>query len=192
MKRKRAPSIPQRRPIFIGCEGESEVAYAGLLQALVQEAKLPVVLAVSNLGRGAGDPFARVQFAVKRLYRLAQTRIAPKERSILLDGDQAADDPGRAEQARDLAARHAIRIIWQEPCFEALLLRHLPDCETLRPPDTPKALDLLKKRWPDYRKALPRDAIAKQIDLAAVLRAAEVEPDLRRLLSCIGLIKEPR
>lgn len=187
MTRRRPPSIPERRPVFIGCEGESEVAYAGLLQDMLREQGLHVHLILHDLGRGAGDPLARVKLAVQRLTQLRGTRIAPPERFILLDSDQVARDPGRAEAARRLAAEHDIGIVWQEPCFEAVLLRHLPDRATRRPPDTPEALRVLEREWPGYSKPMTRENLARRIDRAAVSRAARVEPALLALLRCLGL-----
>ena len=184
---RRRPSIPERRPVFIGCEGESEVAYAGLLQDMLREAGLPVQLIVHDLGRGAGDPLARVQLAVKRLAQLRRTRIAPPERFILLDGDQAVRDRVRAESARHLAVQHNIAIIWQKPCFEALLLRHLPGCTTRQPPDTQEALRALEREWPGYKKPASRATLARRIDQDAVCRAAGVERELLGLLRCLGL-----
>ena len=187
MTRRRPPSIPERRPVFIGCEGESEVAYAGLLQDMLREAGLHVHLVVHNLGRGAGDPLARVQLAVQRLKQLRCTRIEPLERFILLDGDQATRDVARASCARNLANQHNIAIVWQKPCFEALLLRHLPDCTTRRPPNTPRAVRMLEREWPGYKKPLSRTTLAGRIDRAAVRRAAGVERELWALLRCLGL-----
>jgi hypothetical protein len=187
MTRRRPPSIPERRPVFIGCEGESEVAYAGLLQDLLREEDLHVHLVVHDLGRGAGDPLARVQLAVQRLGQLRRTRIAPPERFILLDEDQAARDPDRAAAARRLAAEHDIAILWQEPCFEAMLLRHLPDRATRRPPDTPEAVRVLEQEWPGYSKPMSREHLARRINRDAVRRAARVEPGLLALLRCLGL-----
>ena len=47
--RTRRAYIPQRRPIFVGCEGESEQGYAGFLQDLVREADLSVHLMIEVL-----------------------------------------------------------------------------------------------------------------------------------------------
>jgi hypothetical protein len=44
---RRSPAhILQRRPVYIGCEGASEVRYAGFLQDLIREARLPVHLVI--------------------------------------------------------------------------------------------------------------------------------------------------
>ena len=106
----------------------------------------------------------------------------------LLDADQAARDPQRAERARRTAADNNITIIWQDPCFEAVLLRHLDGKTGHRPPDTPGAVKALQKEWVEYAKPMSRANLAKRIDRAAVLRAAAVEPELEALLRCLDLI----
>lgn len=185
--RRHSARIPQRRPVYIGCEGASEVSYAGFLQDLIRDASLPVYLLIEELGPGAGDPLARVEMAIRRLTLLHRTRIAPRERFVLLDFDQAERDPQRADRARARANQNDIAVIWQRPCFEAVLLRHLEGRATHRPPDTPTAGKALLKEWPDYNKPMTRVALAKRIDHTAVLRAAAVEPELQALLRCIGL-----
>ena len=185
----RRPSyIPLRRPVFIGCEGASEVSYAGLMQDLLRGANLPVHLVVEELGPGAGDPLARIEMAIRRLAHLRKTRTVLAERFALLDSDQAIRDPHRADRARRLAADNDITIVWQHTCFEAVLLRHLQGCATRQPPDTPEAGRALLREWPDYQKPMTRTALARRIDLTAVLRAAAVEPELEILLRCLELI----
>jgi hypothetical protein len=188
MTGRRPSHIPQRRLVYIGCEGVSEVNYAGFLQDLLEEANLPVHLVRKDLGQGAGDPLSRVEMAVRHLVHLRQTRIAPAERFVLLDSDQAERDPQRAERARRMAADNNITIVWQGPCFEAMLLRHLPGSDTRRPPETREAIRALNREWPDYQKPMSRSALSRRIDLEAAQRAAEVEPGLKILLQCLGLI----
>lgn len=187
MNRRRPPYIVQRRPVFIGCEGASEAGYAGLLQDLLRDASLPVHLVIENLGLGAGDPLARIAVAVRRLGQLRRTRTEPAERFVLLDDDQTAADPQRAKMARRLATDNNIVIVWQRPCFEAVLLRHLPDRTTRRPPDTSEAIRALGRDWPDYQKPMTRADLTRRINRGAVLRAAAVEPELDTLLRCLGL-----
>jgi hypothetical protein len=139
------------------------------------------------LGPGAGDPLSRIVIAVIRLKKLKSKRVAPTERFALLDFDQAERDPQRAERARMLAAENGIAIVWQRPCFEAVLLRHLDGKAANRPPDSPTAIRALEREWPEYRKPMTRVHLARRIDRNAVLRAAGVEPDLHALLRCIGV-----
>ncbi len=188
MSRRRPPYIELRRPVYIGCEGASEVGYAGFLQDLNREANLPVHLHVDELGPGAGDPLSRIEMAVLRLKLLQRKRSAPAERFALLDFDQAERDPQRAERTRKLAADNGITILWQRPCFEAMLLRHLEGKAANRPPDTPGAIKALEKEWPEYKKPMTRANLARRIDRYAVLRAAGVEAELQALLRCIGVL----
>ena len=105
------------------------------------------------------------------------------------DSDQAERDPQRAERASRLAADHDISIVWQRPCFEAVLLRHLEGRTGHRPPDTPGAIRALEREWAGYTKGTKRADLAQRIDHAAVMRAAVVEPDLAVLLRCIRLLQ---
>ena len=145
-------------------------------------------LKIDDLGLGAGDPLSRIEMAVRRIDLQRKKRVTPAASFALIDWDQAERDPQRAESARHLAAQNNITIIWQRPCFEALLLRHLPDRATHRPPDSSGAVRALIREWPDYEKPLERAALAQRLDLDAVLRAAAVEPELAILLRVPGLL----
>jgi hypothetical protein len=188
MTRRRPPHIPVRRQIYIGCEGASEVGYAAILQDLANAAGLPVYLKIEELGPGAGDPLARIEMAVRRIDLQRGRRTTPSASFAFLDEDQAERDPQSAERARRLAEENRITIIWQRPCFEAMLLRHLPDRTTHRPPDTPRAIQALEREWPGYAKPLERAALARRLDLDAMLCAATAEPELAALLRVLGLL----
>jgi len=184
--RTRRPFIPQRKPIFIGCEGESEQGYAGFLQDLIHEADLHVHLNIEVLR--AGDPLARLELAVRKLTQLSKTRVNFIDRFVFLDTDVLALSADRANCARQLAADNDIRVIWQEPCFEAVLLRHFVERSTHRPPTNHLAENALLQVWPQYQKPMSRAELARKIDREAVTRAAAVEENLMALLRCIGLI----
>lgn len=188
MIRRRPPNIPQRRPVYIGCEGASEAGYARFLQDLLCYTGLPVHLVVEELGPGAGDPLARIDKAIRRLEHLRRTRTAPPERFALLDFDQAERDPQRADQARRKAADNNIVIVWQRPCFEAVLLRHLEGRAGHQPLDTQGAIRALVRDWPEYQKPMTRLDLARRLDRAAIIRAAAVEPDLEAMFVCLGLL----
>lgn len=182
---RRRPTIPQRKPIFIGCEGESEQGYAGFLQDLIHEADLRVHLNVEVLR--AGDPLARIELAIKKLEHARKKRVNFTDRFVFLDTDQLALSADRAHRARELAAANGISVIWQEPCFEALLLRHFAGRIGHRPLTNPATEAALRQEWPQYQKPMSRAELARMIDRAAVMRAAGVENDLLALLRCIGL-----
>jgi hypothetical protein len=180
--------IPQRTPVFLGCEGESEQAYGQVLNDLIREANRPVHLEVVNLNPGAGDPIARLRKAGQEIVRRRQRRSEFRLQVALMDSDQVEADGRRRQQAERCAQDLGIRIIWQEPCHEAMLLRHLDGFAQSRPPTSGAAGTLLKAAWPDYRKPMTRIQLARRIDLEAVKRAADVEPSLFAFLREITLL----
>lgn len=186
--RKRHPTITPRTPIFLGCEGESEQAYGQLLNDLLQAAGRPVHLEVVNLSPGAGDPVARLRRASLEIARRRQRRSGFVRRAILMDSDQVENEPNRRQQAEQLAVELDIRIIWQEPCHEALLLRHLDGHGQDRPPTTPASAAALQAAWPQYRKPMTKILLARRIGPAELRRAAAVEPGLAQFLQAIGLL----
>lgn len=188
MSFRRQRFIPEKKRIYLGCEGKSEFGYASFLQGLLRDQNLPVHILIRDLGSGAGDPLSRIELAVRHLHQLRSTREAPADRFIMLDNDPQKDHQPRVRMAHELATKNGIIIIWQLPSFEALLLRHLKDCETLQPPNTEVAFEILLKKWPEYEKGASQTELARTLDLAAVLRAAKVEQQLAALLRCIGLL----
>jgi len=188
--RRRRPSRPQRIPIFVGCEGESERSYIGLLGRLADQGPFPVHLDKVLLQPGGGDPLAIVECAVQRLAHRRRTRqTAYQAQFVILDRDKWGKAPARDAQIADVAKRAELQLIWQAPCHEAILLRHLDNCAALRPPSTPVAEAQIAQRWPEYEKPMDTANLATRLDCKAVLRAAAVEPDLARLIRAIGLLE---
>ena len=109
------------------------------------------------------------------------------ERFILLDRDQVQGNRRMEEDVERLAAKHRIKLIWQEPCHEALLLRHLPGHAADRPPTSKLAQSALKAVWPEYEKPMSDESLLQRVDPAGLRRAAVVEPGLREFLNAIGL-----
>ena len=179
----------QRRRIFIGCEGESERSYAALLQKILDARARRFHLDAVVLNPGAGDPHELIRRAIARASDLAKRHGAYAFRAVLLDADRhdAASLMGR--RTTEIARENGVTLIWQEPCHEALLLRHLQGCQGLRPSTSSEAMRMLLRHWPTYRKAMPAVSLGATLDEAAVLRAAEVEPALRGFLRFLDLVK---
>lgn len=184
---RRPAHIPQRVPIFVGCEGESEAAYVALLRAFAEDARLPIHIHVEPFPSGIGDPLARVERAVLRLRQLRRQRGDFHARFILLDADQLGVARERGERAVRLARDCDINLVWQRPCHEALLLRHLPQRADRRPGNARDSLRGLQSEWAEYRKPMTRVLLSTRLNLDAVYRAAGVEPELADLLRSIGL-----
>jgi len=66
--RRRRLFIPQRRRIFLGCEGESERGYGALIGRLLESQRRDVHLQVVLLKPGGGDPLALIEQARKRIF----------------------------------------------------------------------------------------------------------------------------
>ena len=188
MPRRRAHR-PQRARVFVGCEGESEQGYIALLQRLADAADLAIHLDAVVLQPGGGDPCAIVELGVRRMaQRERQHGSSYTWSANLLDADKLGQQVQRDDRARAIAARDGIRLIWQEPCHEALLLRHLPQCAQLPPPQTAIASQQLAQRWNGYRKPMPAARLAERIDLEALARVRTVEPELAAFLITLGLL----
>jgi hypothetical protein len=181
----RRPFLQQRRRIFIGCEGESERSYIALVQRLLgNEAAFHLVSPVLN----GGDPLATVESANKAVRKEVQhQRGVFIEKYILLDRDLWGRSIDRDQQALALARKSDYRLIWQEPCHEAMLLRHLQNCQARRPSSSPLAMQALLREWPTYEKNAGASVLAQRIDLPALQRAAAVEAELRHLLVLLEL-----
>lgn len=181
--RRRRIRIPQRRRVFVGCEGESERGYVVLISRLLEERHRRVHLDPVLLG--GGDPLAILETAVRRLHHRAERRAPYVAQAVFLDGDRFNLAPERTDRALRLAGERVLQLIWQKPCYEAFLLRHLPGCERLQPPVTQQAVTELRRRWPEYEKAMPAASLAMRVDRAAVLRAASVDEALQAFLEAI-------
>jgi hypothetical protein len=175
--------IPQRRRIFLGCEGESERSYGALLANFVEERHGRIYLDTVLLQPGGGDPLALVELAIRLMRKRVQQSGGYAAKAMLLDADVRGRSPDRDGRALALAAKEGIRLIWQEPCHEALLLRHLDGCAALRPPTSDLSLAQLQQRWPEYRKGISAVRLAARIDVHGVRRAAVMESELRAFLT---------
>lgn len=176
-------AILQRRRVLLGCEGDSEQSYGALLGRLIELRHRRIHLDTVLLG--AGGPLAMIETAVKRKAERERNRGAYAACAVLLDTDTRQQSLSRTAEGEALARKHGLRLVWQEPCHEALLLRHLPGCAMQRPQTSAQALADLERAWPDYRKGFPANALARRIDEAAVLRAAASTPGLQGFLTDI-------
>ncbi|HMK90345.1 MAG TPA: RloB domain-containing protein [Methylocystis sp.] len=184
----RHAKIPQKSPVFLGCEGDSEQAYGQVLNALLHENERQFFIQVVNLNPGAGDPLAMLRRAGKELERLGKSRAEYRLKFMLIDSDRVDREPERRRQAEEKAWKLDVSIVWQEPCHEAFLLRHIDGLSHKRPTTTAEAITTLRSRWPEYRKPMTRMQLAKRIDLDSLKRAAAVEPSLSSMLRCLRLL----
>ncbi len=186
MRRPR-PLIEQRKAVFFGCEGQSEVGYASFLKDVLNEAGLHIHIDARSLSPGAGDPNALIQSAIKEMRQRERRRIPYFYKVVLIDIDRLDGNDHAKRSLERTASENGMNIIWQIPCHEATLLRHLENCEQLCPATTAIAHSELKRRWPEYQKPMSRTQLHKRLDLAGVRRVAAVDDGLQRLLARLGL-----
>ena len=178
--------IARRKPIFFGCEGESEVGYAQTLGDIFDEQNLSIHLDAVLLSPGAGSPSSKIVMATKKIAEHERKRSQYWKKIILLDTDRLENDQNERDRTNSLALENNIFIVWQRPSHEAFLLRHLQGCAQLRPATIAQATSLLVDKWPNYRKPMNRMQVAKSINSVGVRQAAAVEPELRTILNEIG------
>jgi hypothetical protein len=178
--------IKQRTRIYLGCEGQSEQSYGARLGQIAEAAGLQLHFDNDVLQPGGGDPLALVQLAIRRIREKEARRGIFAFRSILLDRDKVGLKPERDAQIGQLSCRNRLHLIWQEPCHEGFLLRHLDGHQTARPITSDLAEQALKSVWAEYQKAMPAIRLATRIDLQAVRCACSVEAALAAFLDQIG------
>jgi hypothetical protein len=181
--------IQQRTRIYLGCEGQSEQSYAARLGQIADAEGLRIHIDNDVLQPGGGDPLALVQLAVRRVRERAARRGAFAHCALLPDKDRLGQDPDWVVKIPSIARKSNIHLIWQDPCHEGFLLRHLAEQTQTRPPSADLAGQALRKIWPNYRKGLPASDLAAMIDRNAIERVAYVEEDFRVFLQKIGFLK---
>lgn len=179
------PRIQQRTRIYFGCEGESEQSYGKRLNEIADSFGLHLHFD-KDIPRPGGDPLQLTQSAIRRI-KEREKHGAFTYRALLIDRDKLGIKPEWAAQIESLAGKHRLHLIWQNPCHESFLLRHLEGQENARPQTTDLASQALKRAWPEYRKPMSAMQLATKIDVQAVLRFGSVEPAFAEFLDLIGL-----
>jgi len=184
--RRRRPFIPPRRRIFLGCEGASEQGYGTLLQRLIEERRQDIHLETVLLQPGAGDPLSLVLRAQRHMADDRGRRgVAYEIRALLLDADRRGQSPERDAELQRIAVAVGLRLIWQVPSHEALLLHHLEGCEGMRPATSLQAEAELRRRWPNYEKGMTAMQLQRRIGWPDVERACRVERDLALFIAAL-------
>jgi len=103
--RRRPPHIPQRRRIFVGCEGQSEAGYGTLIARIARELpNVHVHIDVRLLQPGAGDPRALVERAAQIIAVDEERREPYAVKAVLLDIGMLRSMPLRRLAPRNTAS----------------------------------------------------------------------------------------
>lgn len=178
--------VPQRKRIFIGCEGSSEQSYVKLLKILsdLQERHLHF----ESFNAQGGDPLAIIEKSIAAMKKKeALTGVFP-HKAIFLDADCRGKNLERDQKAATLSARHGVVLLWQDCDFEAFVLRHLEGHEMTNVP-VGHSLKMLKRQWPDYRKPADAKWLSDRIAFEDVSRMAAANIEFGEFYSLIGLLR---
>ena len=178
----------RRKTIFVACEGESEQGYVAMLQHFADVDGLHVYLDGKVPG-GTGN----AQTLVSKANEIVRKEQQPNgvnylSRYIILDSDGLG--VAEAKDLRKKASEEEVKLVFQDCCFEAFLLRHFEATKDAAPPNADEAKKQLDKVWKGYRKALSAQKLMKKLNLDMV-RSAAMRPqnrDFKELLRDIGLL----
>ena len=180
---RRPRSIKRKRVIFIGVEGESDRAFVQFLQRCCDGEGHRLHLRIKP-GSG-GDSVSVVEEAARHLARHSAKRDIG-DRLVLLDRDRIQQDLKAGRDAQAVASRGNLKILFQDPNLEGLLFRLHPGHEWRRV-TAGKAMTVLRKVWPEYRKPPTADQLSRRFALSDVRRAARYDEELQQLLEILGL-----
>lgn len=106
---------------------------------------------------------------------------------MLLDSDRIEQDRQAGRDAQAVASESGLKIIFQNPNLEGLLLRLHEGYEN-RQIAAGNSMAELCKVWPEYSKSsLTADQLTGRFDVSDVQRAARYDDELRTLLNVLGL-----
>jgi len=183
MKKK---SQKLRTHYFIPVEGEGEQSLIKWIQGLCDDHGLHVHLDSPSLGGGGYEPMLK---KTKR-YRAQKERLKAKATILLVDSDRAdqGDDGWSIDKLKQEAKKYQIDVCIQIPNLEGWLLRMIPGNEYLQL-DNERLKEQLKKDWPNYKKPVDKRTLASKFSHSDLLRAAEYDSELNKLLEIIRLKK---
>ena len=181
---RRRHAIEPRRVVFIGCEGESERAFARFLGNCCDAEGVRLHLHVKSMQ--GGDSLSVVEEAGRYLARRPGARDIDA-RLVLLDQDRMKDDRRAGRDAERAARKHGLQVIVQNPNLEGVLLR-LHAGHEQRKVAAPAALAELRKVWPEYRKPPPADSLVERF---APIRSVAGGPARQPVATAVGRSRSP-
>lgn len=182
-------TITIRKRIFVAVEGDSERSFIRWLQELCDQSGLHVHLDPILLHGGGYETMLTT--AVDQGKRREASKSKATCSILLVDSDRAqnGDDPWSKTKLREKALKNKFIVCFQDPKHEGILLRMHPGGEGLKlnSCDTDK---LLERKWKTYKKPVDAQLLRSKFALEDLLRAAQVDEELKKLLITIGLMKD--
>ena len=173
-----------KQPVFVVCEGRSELGYVRWLSRLADAEGVPVSITGRDMkGGGAGKIADR---AARALLRSAGGPAMYEKRYLLMDRGRSARYRQEIERARQIVEKHSFSIIWQPICHECFLLKHFARTQDRDPPDASACETALPAVRPGYRKGLDATEYEREISIEHPVRARANLPEPEAFLIDIG------
>ena len=170
-------SIPRRKRIFVGTEGQSERSFAAWLQSSCDDAGLHVHLDV-RVGTG-GDSLAIAEYAIQEYKKRSSQFGLFGAAAVLLDADRLKEDLAYGRDPRPVLGTVGITPIFLRPTLEGVLVR-LHEGQESRNLNTSTVKKVLLNLWPDYKKPCPAIKLQKRFSIKDVRRAAKYDDELKK------------
>jgi len=177
--------IPQRARFFLAAEGESEQSLVKWWQELSDQQGLHIHLECHPLGGGGFS--SMLERAIS--FRKRGLAKAPyKESFLIIDEDRASSGDWSVSRLKQEAAAKKIIVCGQKPNLEGLLVRMMPGKEYATFSNASSSLQQLSSAWPSYEKPTDARTLGSRYSLNDLRRIAQIDQDLRLILSAIGLL----
>lgn len=182
--RFRRPRRPIRKTIFVGCEGQDEVAFIRLLDGLCR--KDDKAYSLDPYNTNGGGPTNIVNSSVRARDRIGKKEFA--DSFILADADRMTPAEPGYETAKKVAGSAGFRMVLSRPCIEVRIFRiitkqyygHVTEQEAKR---------VLKETWPHFgERSLSARDLESRISFDLLRDYAKTDPELRFLLAAAKLI----
>ena len=171
-------------PIFVACEGNSELGYVRWLNRLADAWGIPVAITARNMKGGAAK--AIVEKATKNLRSSAGGAKVFHRKYVILDYDLSANAQSELDQAARIAEKNLFGVVWQRICHECFLLKHFSQTERLNPSTADGCSRALLGVWPEYCKGMDATDYERQLSTDKLARARGNLPELDAFLNDIG------
>lgn len=178
-------TIPRRRRIFVGAEGESERSLARWLSLLCDEAGLHLHLDVRVCG--GGDSFEVVKYSVQEYRRRSRDYGTYSNGFVLLDADRIEQDRKHGRHPKTALDGENLLLMYLQPNIEGLLYRLHRRCER-RFVSANNANGALQRVWPEYVKPTSAAALHRHFTLSDLERASRYDNYLQDALQQLGLM----
>lgn len=175
--------IKKRRRVFVACEGQCEQAFIRWIQYLADQSQLHIHLDTHILNGGGyrGMLKTAMGYRAKGIAKGGGYAAA----YIALDADRSEGDDWDEAELKKQVTLSKLRIIFQRPNLEGVILRLFNGRENGHLDKTSTNAVLLRV-WPEYEKNFSALDLQKKFTQDDLFRMARHDPDLLAFLRYLG------